>query len=74
MSAGSLDVSNMKATSNTVTLTVQEPGLAYDIQFSPDSVVWTTIAPNRSGHIWSGPRSANPQGFFRAILHEKGAR
>jgi hypothetical protein len=57
-----------------IVLQVQENGTRFDIQFSSDGAVWSTLAVSQKGIAWTGPRPDSPQGYFRAVptLSKKG--
>ena len=66
-SSPSPSIRSVRIRSDKLSLQVTQFGKHYDLQFSPDGITWTTISADRNDSIWTGPRPAGPQGFFRAV-------
>jgi hypothetical protein len=66
-----LEVSSLRMSDQKTILQIEHHGAQYDVQFSTDAVVWTTIAANRTGPIWTGPRRSSAHGYFRVVVAGK---
>lgn len=63
-----MEINQLQITGGTATLDWADPGGGrYDVQFSTDGAVWTTIAARHSGNTWAGPLPNPTAGRFQVV-------